>query len=146
MAEFSKDDHDEKCHVLLRECKDDMEKWIKDQICITKKEILNTLLPTKARVFLMWSVMGIMLAAGLGSAWRVVSISISYAEEKGKNERTLAHLEEEIDRNSQKHDNLESDVSNINDAVNSIENHIGQQTQILKALAREHGIEVDVTR
>lgn len=120
------DDHDIHCHSKLKELRDEIKKWCSEKICDTVK-------PTKVKQTILWAIL--LLFIGSSSA----AILKSWAQDAH-----IEHNTEKIDEISKQHRDLTSDVTEIKKDVGDIKGYMKQQTQILRALGREHGINVDL--
>ena len=115
-------DHDDNCEVNKKV----MKEWVKDQICLATK-------PGKARV----SILIILLGSTLALSGIAVVNSFAINGDVDHNHERIGEIAEE-------HGILKEDVGDIKEDIGNIEGYMKQQTQIMKALAREHEIEVDI--
>ena len=85
-------EHEHTCETNQK----NMKEWVADKMCLLKKDILGTTAPTKARVALVLSIMLLMLAASLGSAWRTIAAAQDSAQIHASNTAEINHNKEEI--------------------------------------------------
>ena len=102
-------DHDHTCEANQK----NMKEWVADKMCIMKKEILGTTAPTKARVAIVLSVMLLMLAASLGSAWRTIAAAQDSTEIHARNTADIGHNKEDIQEGKEQRAILSSRIESM---------------------------------
>lgn len=118
--------HDEACAARMEKCAKQIKEWVRDQICLATK-------PGKVRNTLLWgAIIAMLLSTGLSTVKSIAQ------------DGTVAHNKEEITEVKEDHKVLVQDVNTMKSDIGQIKGYMKQQTQILKALAREHGIPVEI--
>jgi len=126
-------EHDNACESKWQERKMDIKEWV----CLTSK-------PTRLKQGIMW--------AALGSALSLSITIAGYSYVKAGDQKVIdtkqtaaiEHITEDHGELVTDVEDMKEDVETIQSDVGDIKVYMGQQTQILKALAHEHGIEVDI--
>ena len=130
-------EHDKECDaklekIIIRETKS-MREWVETQICICKKEIMGEVKETRGKQVVMLLILsGILIFSVTGT---IKSFS------KGND---VEHNTDEISDIQAEHKILKTAVAKTQKDMVKIEGYMKQQTQILRALAREHDIEVEI--
>ena len=126
-------DHDEICEQKWRERQKDLKEWM----CLKLK-------PTVGKQAMMWGIMLLMLSTSITAAWKTVSVAGGQQATDVAQNKELDHHEERLDEMVDQTNAIVRDIDLIQKDVGQIRNFMGQQTQILRALAREHDVEVDI--
>ena len=126
-------DHDEICEQKWRERKKELKEWM----CLKLK-------PTVGKQAMMWGIMLLMLSTSITAAWKTVSVAGGQQATDVAQNKELDHHEERLDEMVDQTNTIVRDIDLIQKDVGQIRNFMGQQTQILRALAREHDVEVDI--
>ena len=115
-------DHDHTCEVNQK----NMKEWVSAKICIATK-------PTKGKLALLILLLGSTLALSGFSAINSISAS-----------GEARHNEEEISEVKAEHEAFKQDVAEIKEDIGDIKSYMRQQTQVMKALGHELGVEVTI--
>ena len=115
-------DHDHTCEVNQK----NMKEWVSSKICIATK-------PTKGKLTLLILLLSTTMAL---SGLSVVN-SISANGEANHNSEEIAEVKAE-------HESFKQDVAEIKEDIGDIKSYMRQQTQVMKALGHELGVEVTI--
>ena len=126
-------EHDLACAAMWKERKGDIKEWV----CMKTK-------PTRLKQGIMWTALGVMLTFSATIAFKSYGHAGDQKAIDAKQSLEIYHQEERLDEMVEQHDDFIADVKVIKKDMSKIEVYMGQQTQVLKALAREHGIEVEI--
>jgi hypothetical protein len=95
------------------------QEWVLDKICIATKG-------TKAKQAIMFSIMGIMLAAALTSAYKSISIADESITTHVRNTNDIAHNKEKIKEGREDHNHLVETVEEIQRTQNRMDRNLGR--------------------
>ena len=126
-------EHDLVCDSKWKERKADLKEWV----CMSTK-------PTRLKQGIMWTAMGLMLTFSATVAFKSYGHAGDQNALDARQDIELYHQEEKLDEMVEQQDTFITEVKEIKKDMSKIERYMGQQTQVLKALAREHGIAVDI--
>ena len=126
-------EHDHACDAKWKE----RYREISKDICLATK-------PTKLKQAILWATTGLAITLALTIAGRNYSRAGEQAVLDKEQSLEIYHHEERLDEMVEQTDAIVKDINDIQKDVGQIRNFMGQQTQILKALAREHSIDVGI--
>ena len=109
------------------------EDWVKTQICICKKEIMGEVKVTKGK-------QAVLLIIFLAILIFSVTATVNTYSKSGQ----INHNTEDIGEMKEEYNDYIDNVEQTTEDIGDIKSYMRQQTQILKALAREHDIEVTI--
>ena len=107
--EWGRRDHDNAC----TQNQANMKEWVKDKLCLMKKDILGSTAPTKARLAIVLSIMMLMLAASFTSAYKSISAAENATEIHARNTGAIKYNKQEIEEVKKDHSVLVDKVETM---------------------------------